>query len=105
MATQHSVFTNPAPRTRAAFPFVVVLQADLSAKGPGRIAAPMLPRSAVRGAVGRLLPLVTLDGQEYLVALELIATASLKSLGKPIGSIAECRDQITRALDWLFTGV
>ena len=26
-------------------------------------------------------------------------------LRHPLGSVAACRDEITRALDWLFTGV
>lgn len=32
---QHDVFANPAPRTRRAFPFIAVLQADLAGEGRG----------------------------------------------------------------------
>ena len=102
---QHSVFVNPASRTRASFPFVAVLQADLADEGRGRIVAPMAPRSSIRAAAGRLLPVVKHDGQDYLLALEAMVLVPMHALRKPVGSIAEHRDQITQALDWLFTGI
>ena len=46
---QHDVFANPAPRSRASYPFLVVLQADLSAEKSGRIVAPMTPLAAMTG--------------------------------------------------------
>jgi hypothetical protein len=48
---QHDVFANPAPRTRAAFPFIAVLQADLSAECRSRMTAPMAPRAAASPSV------------------------------------------------------
>jgi toxin CcdB len=102
---QHEVFANPAPRTRNAFPYVAVLQADLAGEGSGRIVAPMVPRSALSTARGRLMPLVTHDGLEFFLALELMTSISRVALRTPVGSIARHREEITRSLDWLFTGV
>jgi hypothetical protein len=56
-------------------------------------------------AVGRLLPIVQHDGSEFLLALELMTTVPIRVLRQNLGSIAQYRDDITRALDWLFTGV
>ena len=57
------------------------------------------------GAVGRLLPIVQHDGAEFLIALELMTSVPVSVLRARLGSIAQYRDDITRALDWLFTGV
>jgi toxin CcdB len=102
---QHDLFANPAGRTRHAFPFIAVLQADIADDGRGRIVAPLVPRRAMPDAVGRLLPIVRHDGVEFLLALELMTSVPLGVLRQRLGSIAHCRDDIARALDWLFTGV
>jgi toxin CcdB len=102
---QHDVFANPAPRTRAAFPFIAVVQADLSAEGRSRMVAPMAPRAAMPGAAGRLLPIVRHDGHAFLLAVELMVSLPVTALRDPLGSIAAHRDDITRAVDWLFTGI
>jgi toxin CcdB len=102
---QHDIFANPAPRTRAAFPFIAVLQADLSAESRSRMVAPMAPRAALPGAAGRLLPIVRHDGREFLIAVELMMSLPISALRNALGSIAAHRDEITRAIDWLFTGV
>ncbi|HEY7576098.1 MAG TPA: CcdB family protein [Acetobacteraceae bacterium] len=102
---QHDVFANPAGTTRRAFPFIAVLQADIAGEGRGRVVAPLAPRRAMPDAVGRLLPVVRHDGVEFLLALELMTSVPLGVLRQKLGSIAQHRDDITRALDWLFTGV
>ena len=102
---QHDVFANPAPRTRAAFPFVVVLQADTVDLGRRLIVAPLAPRSSVEGAPGRVAPVVAHSDQDYLLVLDHMTTVWRNLLRTPLGSIAAYQDDITRALDWLFTGV
>lgn len=102
---QHEVFANPAPRTRAAFPFIAVLQADLAGEGGSRIIAPMAPRRALAGAAGRLMPVVAHGGEEFMLALELMTAIPRPALQTPLGSIAQHREDITRGLDWLFMGV
>lgn len=102
---QYEVFANPAPRTRAAFPYIAVLQADLAGEGSGRIIAPMAPRAALPGAPGRLMPVVVHAGQEFMLALELMTAIPRAALLAPLGSIAQQREDITRGLDWLFNGV
>jgi toxin CcdB len=102
---QHDLFANPAVRTRHAFPFIVVLQADIAGEGRGRIVAPLAPRRSMPDAVGRLLPIVRHNDTEFLLALELMTTVPVTALRQRLGSIAQHRDDIARALDWLFTGV
>ena len=101
---QHDVSVNPAPRSRSAFPLIAVLQADV-AEGRNRMVAPMAPRTAMPGAAGRLMPVVQHDGGEYLLAIELMVSIPPRDLRHAVGSIRSQRDDITRALDWLFTGI
>lgn len=102
---QHDVYVNPAPRTRRAFPFVAVLQADIADEGRGRMVALMIPRGALANAPGRLLPVVRLGDREFHLALEAMTSVPVSALRDAVGSIAQHRDAIARALDWLFTGV
>lgn len=67
--------------------------------------APMVPRERMPNAKGRLYPVVRHDSTELLVLIELMTSVPAGVLGSPVGSIAAYRDEITRALDWLFTGV
>ncbi len=101
----HDVFANPASRTRRAFPFLAVLQADLAGEGRGRIVAPVVPCTSMQGAAGRLFPIVRHDNGEFRLVLELMTSVPHKEFRHRLGAIAAYRDDITCALDWLFTGV
>jgi hypothetical protein len=65
----------------------------------------MAPPAALPGAVGRLLPVVRHGGNDFYLTLEAMTSLPSGVLRNPIGSIASHRYEITRALDWLFTGV
>jgi hypothetical protein len=45
------------------------------------------------------------DGQDFYLALDAMTSLPKSALRDPVGSIASHRYEITRALDWLFTGV
>ena len=100
---QHDLFTNPNRRERPGFPFIVDLQANL-VEGPYRIVAPLtaMPAASVDR---KLLPIVQHDGQAYGVVFSLITNISIRLLRHRVGSIAHYRDDLTRALDWLFFGI
>jgi hypothetical protein len=92
---QHEVYVNPAPRTRQAFPFVAVLQADIAGEGRGRMVALMAPRAALTDAAGRLLPVVRLGDQEFHLAIEAMTSVPTGALRDYVGSIARHREEIT----------
>ena len=102
---QHDLYANPHLHSRRAFPFVVVLQADLPG-GDRRLVAPVAPYVAPFTSVQtRVLPLIEHDAERYTVALPLISSLPRKTLRRAVGSLADYRDDITRALDWLFSGI
>ena len=79
--------------------------APLAGEARRRIIAPLAPRPSIPGAAGRLLPIARHDGDEFLLAIELVTPVPDRALRQKLGTIAAHRADITRALDWLFTGV
>ncbi len=101
---QHDLFVNPDRRTRAVYPLIVLLQADV-VESDTRIVAPLTTTTIVPAPPTRILPLVSHDGHDYVVMMRLLGVLPARRLGQPVGSIARYRDDIARALDWLFFGI
>ena len=83
---------------------VVVLQADV-VEADTRIVAPLTTTNIVPNPPTRVLPLVSHGGRDYVVMMRLVGVLPARQLRQPVGSIAHYRDDITRALDWLFFGI
>jgi toxin CcdB len=97
---QHDLFFNPNRHERAGFPFIVALQADVT-EGEFRVIAPLTAVTS-RTPASRLLPIVQHNGKQYVVLFNLLTNLPARLLRRPVGSIAQYRDDLTRALDWLF---
>jgi len=100
---QHDLYANPNRRERVGFPFVVDLQANV-AEGVYRIVVPLTAATAGT-PISRLVPIVVHDGQRFAVLLNLMTNLPGRLLRHPVGSIAQYRDDLSRALDWLFLGI
>jgi hypothetical protein len=101
---QHEVFRNSDRRAGSVYPLVVVLQADI-VEADTRIVAPLTTTEIVPNPPTRALPLVSHDGPDYVVIMHSVGVLRSRQLGQPLGSIAQYRDDISRALDWLFFGI
>lgn len=101
---QHDLFANPSRGGRAVYPLVVVLQADV-VEADTRIVVPLTATSNAPTPRSRALPLVSHDGREYAVLMRLMGVLPARLLRQSVGSVAHYRDDITRALDWLFFGI
>lgn len=103
MIRQFAVFENPSPRSRAAAPFIVVMQSHFLSEMHTTLVAPLIrePRS---GDFTRVSIQVRL-GDEFL-HLSLAEMAPIRSaeLRRSVGDLADHEDDIRRALDRLFTG-
>jgi toxin CcdB len=95
--TQFEVFANPVARARASYPFVVMLQADVARRGRERAVAPVAPRAAFPVVAGRLTPIMAIERDEFVL--------SVQRLGRAVASLADRRDDILAAIDYLFFGV
>ena len=101
---QFDVFENPIPRARRALPFVAILQSSLADTGRERVVAPLAPRDAMPPLAGRLIPTVTVEDREYAVLVPSLAALPVADLRQVIATIAQDRERILAALDYLFTG-
>lgn len=99
---QHELYVNSSRRARSAYPLVVVLQADV-AEGAERVVATLT--TAIGGRPSRMQPIVRHDGTEFAIVMRILQMMPGRLLRHPVGSIAHYRDDLTRALDWLFFGI
>ncbi|PPQ31231.1 CcdB family protein [Rhodopila globiformis] len=100
---QHDLFANPSRRSRPLYPLIVALQANIVG-GESEMIAPLTPVTPGT-PITRLLPIVEHGGGRYAVMFPLMTNLSARLLRHPVGSIAHYRDDLTRALDWLFFGI
>lgn len=102
---QYDVVDNPVPRARGAFPFVAILQSDLADTGSDRIVAPLVPSARIPGVVGRLIPIVKVEGIDHALIVPRLTAVAAVDLRAAKDSLSAYRDEIVAALDLLFLGV
>lgn len=102
---QLEVFANPLARARRAFPYVVVLQSDVSAQGRERIITFLAARSQVAPVVGRVTPVVEFAGKEFIVLMPWVTSVPVSELRTRVADLSAFRDRIVDAIDWLFLGI
>jgi mRNA-degrading endonuclease toxin of MazEF toxin-antitoxin module len=98
------VFRNSDRRAGSVYPLVVVLQADI-VEADTRIVAPLTTTDIVPDPPTRALPLVSHDWRDYVVIMHSVGVLRSRQLGQPLGTIAQYRDDISHALDWLLFGI
>lgn len=103
--SQFDVFQNPDPASQKRIPYVVVLQPNLLDDIENHVVAPLrLKHDTAFVPVLRLNPVIDIDGIEYLVRLQDIATVPRRMLKTRVTNLSSQRDEILAALDFLFTG-
>ena len=90
---------------RCAYPFAVVLQSNMAQSGRDRAVAPVAPRAAFPAIPGRLTPIVTIERDEFVLLVTSLTTIPARSLDKAVTSLADRREDILAAIDFLFFGV
>jgi toxin CcdB len=102
MARQFDVVANPDRSEAAQRPFLVVLQSDLVSL-KSTIVAPLVTHEQMKGAE-RLNPIMSIEGREYWLATHELFAVDQRMLRGTVASLAEQRDAIIGALDFVFTG-
>lgn len=100
---QHDVCLHPVPRRRFHVPFVAVIQSDL-AETDDVLVGPILSAPVPRDIGGPLIP-VLVEGRWLRLDVSQLYPLHRQYLRRPVGTVAPYRDDILRALDWLFTGL
>ena len=102
---QLDVFPNPLVRARRSFPYVVLLQADISAFGSDRIIAFLAAKAQFGPPNSRLMPVVQVAGRDFVLLMPSITNVPATELRGPIGNLNAFRDLIVDAIDWTFLGI
>ena len=103
--SQYDVFDNPVPQARSAFPFVVVLQSEIADTGRDRIVAPLVPRTRMAGAIGRLTPIVKVASVDHVLLVPRMTSVARIDLRGLKDKLLAYRGEIAAAIDYLFIGV
>jgi len=97
---QFDVHRNPG-RTKAAIPFLLVVQSDRWEERPDRVVVPLVLASEVRYRDRTLNPEFIIDGTAVLMNPLQIVTIPTKVLGPAVGSLDSEHIQVIAALDSL----
>ena len=83
--------------------YVVDVQADLLEPLATRVVIPLLPLGVTK-VIRNLNPVVRIDDQDFVVVTQELSAVRRSELRRKVGSLADRRDEITRALDILLVG-
>jgi len=102
---QFTVYRNKSARSKGTFPFLVDVQSDLLEDLQTRVVIPLTRAGALaKKPVERLMPLLKLDEETYVLMTPQLAGIASKELGAASGSLADHRGLILAAMDFLRTG-
>jgi toxin CcdB len=86
-------------------PYLLDVQADMLNSLETRIMAPLVRIAEFGRRPGRLHPVFSVHGEEFVMATHLLAAIRFIGLGRPVESLASHRGEIIGALDVLLVGV
>jgi len=101
---QFDVYANQDAETKGRFPYLLDVQDNMLDTLSTRIVIPLMPVNFGAMSLERLNPLLSIDGQQYLVSVPELAGVRKSILVQPVANLSENRDAIIAALDVLFTG-
>jgi toxin CcdB len=84
--------------------YVVDVQSDFLEHLPTRIVIPLRSVDQYRSPIKDVHPAFDIEGGRFLLMTHQLASVPKRLLQHPVASLAQHRDQITRAMDILLTG-
>ena len=84
--------------------FLLDVQSDLLDALNTRVVVPLLPIDQAPTPAARLNPVLTISGENYVMATQFMASVPVRELGSVAVSLNAQSHEITAALDMLFVG-
>lgn len=101
-----TVYRNKNPSTKGEFPLLLDVQSELLDELETRVVIPLTRNASLtRRPIKSLMPVVTVEGEEYVAVTQELAGIRKSDLGRRFSSIADQRGVIIAALDLLLTGI
>jgi toxin CcdB len=92
--------------TRRPAVLVVDIQSGLLDELRTRVVIPLLQRDqAPKRLAGTLNPCLRIDGREFVLMPQMIASIPVSELAQPAGTAVGYRDEIVRAVDTIISGL
>ena len=102
---QFAVYKNKNPRTKATFPFLVDVQSGLLDELDTRVVIPLTRAAALtKNPVTQLTPVLDFEGESYVLMTPQLAGIARTELGPVTGNLAEHREAVLAAVNFLLTG-
>lgn len=103
---QFAVHRNRNARTAGLYPYLLDIQNDLFDELKTRLVIPLhRVVDLARKPLDRLMPVITVEGEQYAVMTPLMAGIAQSELGEIVGDASEHRSEIVGAVDFLVVGV
>jgi len=97
------VFRNTDRASAKFIPFLLLLQSELLDEMPTRVVAPLVVPNALSGPPAKTLnPEFEIEGQRVVMLTQQLAGVTLQRLKTRVAHLSDRRDDIVRALDFLF---
>lgn len=88
------------------FPLLLVVQSDFLQGLPTQVVVPMVRTAKLRDRPAELLnPVAEVDGEDFVLLTQQLAAVPVTTLGNTVTNLDSRRDDIVRALDFLFSGI
>lgn len=84
--------------------YLVDVQSDHLYRLPTRMVVPLLPEGEALPPIRDLNPLIAVDATSWVLMPQYMAAVPRRDLGRPLGTLLDQADDITRALNILMTG-
>lgn len=101
---QFTLYRNDNPQTRATYPYLLDVQAQLLQSLKTRLIVPA-SRCLGAAAIDKLNPTFTLEDQKYLLLTQQMAGIPIANLGEAVADLSFMRDELIAAIDILITGI
>ena len=101
---QFDVYVNDELESQGLIPFLLDVQHDLHDSLLTRVVVPLVTVSSPADIVVKLCPTFKISGKEVFMSTPEMAGYPARDLGHRVGSLAENRDEILAAIDFLLNG-
>lgn len=101
---QFDVFRNPNKESAGAVPFLLEVQSDYLSGFSSRVVVPLALSEQIRITALRLHPQFQIEGAAVFMMTERLAAVPKQILGAQVTSLAQHRDEIVAAMDFLIIG-
>ncbi|MCF2947981.1 CcdB family protein [Paraglaciecola aquimarina] len=91
-------------RNRTGAGYILDVQTDLLSGLNTRVVVPLIQLTDSPKPAKYLNPIFTVDGEEFVMLTQFIASIPESELSQPIANIDNCHHEINTALDMIFSG-